>query len=108
MGSFRVAILDDYQNVARRIVDWSILGPDVTIHAFHDTLPDTAALAARLEPFDAVIAMRERTTFDKALIDRLTNLKLLVTTGRRNAAIDVAAATARGIVVSGKIGRAHV
>jgi phosphoglycerate dehydrogenase-like enzyme len=101
MGSFRVAILDDYQDVARSIVDWTILGPDVTVQAFHDTLADTDALAGRLQPFDAVVAMRERTPFDKALIDRLPNLKLLVTTGRRNAAIDVAATTARGIVVSG-------
>ena len=101
MGSFRVAILDDYQDVARRIVDWTVLGPDVAVQAFHDTLADVEALAARLNPFDAVVAMRERTSFDKALIDRLPNLKLLVTTGRRNAAIDVAACTARGIVVSG-------
>ena len=92
----RVALLDDYQNAALRYADWS--GLDVT--AFNDHVDDDA-LVARLEPFEAVVAMRERTPFTAARLDRLPNLRLLVTTGAANAAIDVAAANARGITVCG-------
>jgi phosphoglycerate dehydrogenase-like enzyme len=91
----RVAILDDYQDVALRCADWS--GLDVT--AFNDHLADDDALIARLEPFEAVVAMRERTPFTAARLERLPNLRLLVTTGAANASIDVAAAHARGITV---------
>jgi phosphoglycerate dehydrogenase-like enzyme len=91
----RVAILDDYQDVALRFADWS--GLDVT--AFNDHLDDDDALIARLEPFEAVVAMRERTPFPAARLERLPRLKLLVTTGAANASIDVAAAQARGITV---------
>jgi len=91
----RVAILDDYQDVALRFADWS--GLDVT--AFNDHLDDDDALVARLEPFEAVVAMRERTPFTAARLERLPRLKLLVTTGAGNASIDVAAASARGITV---------
>jgi len=91
----RVAILDDYQDVALRFADWS--GLDVT--AFNDHLDDDDALVARLEPFEAVVAMRERTPFTAARLERLPRLKLLVTTGAGNASIDVAAANARGITV---------
>ena len=91
----RVAILDDYQDVALRFADWS--GLDVT--AFNDHLDDDDALVARLEPFEAVVAMRERTPFTAERLERLPRLKLLVTTGAGNASIDVAAANARGITV---------
>ena len=91
----RVAILDDYQDVALRFADWS--GLDVT--AFNDHLDDDDALVARLEPFEAVVAMRERTPFTAARLERLPRLRLLVTTGAANASIDVAAANARGITV---------
>ena len=91
----RVAILDDYQDVALRCADWS--GLDVT--AFNDHLADDDALIARLERFSAVVAMRERTPFTAERLERLPNLRLLVTTGAANAAIDVAAANARGITV---------
>src|SRR5207245_6240489 len=67
-------------------------------------LKDAGAVAARLADFEAVVAMRERTAFPRALLERLPKLKLLVTTGMRNASIDVAAATARGIVVCGTAG----
>ena len=100
----RVAILDDYQHVARRMADWSSLPPGTELVVFADHLKDAGAVAARLADFEAVVAMRERTAFPRALLERLPKLKLLVTTGMRNASIDVAAATARGIVVCGTAG----
>jgi phosphoglycerate dehydrogenase-like enzyme len=95
-----VAILDDYQRVALSMADWGSLGPAVSFQPFHDRLPEHE-IAERLRPFDVIVAMRERTPFPGTLLARLPSLRLLVTTGRRNAAIDVAAAAARGIVVSG-------
>src|SRR5438105_5212666 len=97
----RVAILDDYQGVALSMADWSSLGPGVSLHPFHERIGSEDELAERLRTFDVIVAMRERTPFPASLIERLPSLKLLVTTGRRNAAIDVKAANARGIVVSG-------
>jgi phosphoglycerate dehydrogenase-like enzyme len=93
----RVAILDDYQDVARHSADWGEL--DVT--AFTDHVTGDDALAARLEPFEAVVAMRERTPFTAVRLARLPRLKVLVTTGMANASIDVPAARARGIAVAG-------
>jgi len=100
----RVAILDDYQNVARHMADWSSLPAGSDVVVFADHLKDAGAVAARLADFEAVVAMRERTAFPRALLERLPRLKLLVTTGMRNASIDVAAATERGIVVCGTAG----
>lgn len=97
----RVAVLDDYQDVARSIVEWPA-GCDVS--TFTDHVADEDVLIARLEGFDVVVAMRERTAFPRSVLERLPDLKLLVTTGPRNAAIDVAAATELGIVVSGTWG----
>ena len=97
----RIAVLDDYQSVAADFCDWSKVPEPVDVTTFHDTLTDEDALVARLEPFDVVIAMRERTPFPRAVLERLPNLKLLVTTGRRNKSIDVEAATERGITVCG-------
>ncbi|MBK1838304.1 D-2-hydroxyacid dehydrogenase family protein [Azospirillum sp. YIM B02556] len=101
----RVAILDDYQGVARDLADWSQLpdGSDLTVFETPLANPegDPDAVAAALEPFDVLVIMRERTPFPAALIDRLPNLKLLVTTGARNNAIDLKACAARGIPVSG-------
>ena len=91
----RVAILDDYQDVARSIADWG--GLDITV--FHDHVADDDALVERLEPFDAVVAMRERTPFDAGRLARLPRLRLLVTTGLRNASIDLEAARAHGVTV---------
>jgi phosphoglycerate dehydrogenase-like enzyme len=96
-----VAILDDYQRVARALGAWEALGPDVEVDFFHDHLADTAGLVARLSPFDAVVAMRERTGFSRAVLSALPRLRLLVTTGERNAAIDLDAAREHGVVVSG-------
>ncbi|KAI9024586.1 phosphoglycerate dehydrogenase [Hyaloraphidium curvatum] len=105
----RVAVLDDYQRVAPTFGDWDSLrrrGIDVAF--FHDVLgrnPLPAslvpALAERLEPFDAVLCMRERTPMPRALLEKLPNLKLLITTGMGNASFDMKAATELGIAVCG-------
>jgi phosphoglycerate dehydrogenase-like enzyme len=100
----RVAILDDYQNVARRMAEWTSLPAGNEVVVFADHLSGTDAVAKRLADFDAVVAMRERTPFPRALLERLPKLKLLVTTGMRNASIDVAAAIERGVTVCGTAG----
>ncbi|MDP9615860.1 MULTISPECIES: D-2-hydroxyacid dehydrogenase family protein [Streptomyces] len=97
----RVAILDDYQRVAHRYADWNTLPGGARLTVFTEHLGGPGEVVAALEPFDVVVAMRERTAFPAEVLDRLPNLRLLVTTGPVNAAIDVAAATRRGIVVSG-------
>src|SRR5215212_2700184 len=96
----RIAVLDDYQEVASQFADWSTLPEPAEVVTFHDHVDDQDALAARLGPFDVVVAMRERTPFRRELLERLPNLKLLVTTGQHNASIDVAAAIERGVTVS--------
>jgi phosphoglycerate dehydrogenase-like enzyme len=103
----RVAILDDYQKVAEGSADWTILPADVEVTFFHDHLDDADRLAARLAPFAIVGAMRERTPFPEALLQRLPNLRLLITTGPRNASIDVAAAQRLGITVCGTRSSGH-
>ena len=97
----RIAILDDYQSVALESADWTRLPADCDVVAFNDHVADHDALVSRLTDFEVVGIMRERTPFPRELIERLPNLRLLVTTGMRNAAIDLAAASERGIVVSG-------
>jgi phosphoglycerate dehydrogenase-like enzyme len=97
----RVAILDDYQGAALGLADWQSLHPEATIQAFTDHLDGIDAVAHRLHTFDCVVAMRERTPFSRALFEKLPNLRLLVTTGTRNAAIDLAAATDRKVQVCG-------
>jgi phosphoglycerate dehydrogenase-like enzyme len=97
----RVAVLDDWQNVARSYADWSVLPKDVEVVVFNDHLAELEPLAARLAGFEVVCIMRERTPFTRALFERLPRLKLLVTTGPRNASIDLAAARERGVTVSG-------
>lgn len=94
----KIAILDDYTTSALALADWSGLG-DITV--FQDTLTGTAALTARLAPFDVICVMRERTPVTAELIAGLPNLRLIVTTGPRNAAIDLRAATQAGITVCG-------
>ncbi|WP_376096672.1 D-2-hydroxyacid dehydrogenase family protein [Roseomonas sp. CCTCC AB2023176] len=95
----RIAILDDYQGVALSLADWASLG--VPVDVFRDTVTDPDALAARLLPYGAVVIMRERTPFPRALIERLPNLRLLVTTGHRNASVDAAALKERGVTFCG-------
>ncbi|SNS81974.1 Phosphoglycerate dehydrogenase [Streptosporangium subroseum] len=94
----KVAILDDYQNVALSFADWDSL--DAEIEVFTEPFADADEVVKRLAGFDVLVAMRERTRFPAELLARLTALKLLVSTGARNAAIDVDAARKLGIVVS--------
>jgi phosphoglycerate dehydrogenase-like enzyme len=100
----RVAVLDDYQDVALKMADWSLLPSDTTVQVFKDHLSQEQALVERLKDFDIVVAMRERTPFPRNLLEHLPKLKLLITTGMRNASIDVGAATDRGITVCGTQG----
>jgi len=97
----RIAVLDDYQYVAATYADWSLLPESVEVVEFADHVDDSETLVRRLTPFDVVVAMRERTPFPRALLERLPNLKLLITTGAANKSIDVAAANAHGITVCG-------
>jgi phosphoglycerate dehydrogenase-like enzyme len=97
----KVAVLDDYQGVALSMADWSPVRERAEVQVFGDHVADPALLVERLEPFDAVVLMRERTPLPAEVIAGLPRLRLIVTTGARNASIDVAAARARGVVVSG-------
>jgi phosphoglycerate dehydrogenase-like enzyme len=97
----RVAILDDYQQVALATADWSAVRSLGEIDVFTEYIARTEALVRVLEPFDVIVAMRERTAFDASLLGQLPRLRLLVTTGMANASIDVAAATAGGVTVCG-------
>jgi phosphoglycerate dehydrogenase-like enzyme len=97
----RIAVLDDFQSVSGEFADWSRLPEEAEVVAFADHLDDEDAVADRLTDFDVVVAMRERTPFPRSLLARLPRLRLLVTTGARNAAIDVAAAAERGVTVCG-------
>jgi phosphoglycerate dehydrogenase-like enzyme len=97
----RCAILDDYQNVALKIGDWSKIKGDVDFKVFNAHLGGPDKVIAALQDFAIVIAMRERTGFPRQVIEALPNLKLLITTGARNASIDVETAKARGITVCG-------
>ncbi|MFV9651032.1 D-2-hydroxyacid dehydrogenase family protein [Pseudomonas citrulli] len=99
--SVQIAVIDDWQNVARGVVDWSALEAVGRVHFLHDYPADTATMIERLKAFTVICVMRERSTFDQALLQGLPNLKLLVTGGMRNAAIDIAAAKALGIQVCG-------
>jgi len=102
----RVAVLDDYQGVAREMAGWSSLGTDCEVTFFRDHLADLDLLVQRLKDFEIVVAMRERTPFPRALLEKLPRLRLLVTTGMRNASVDLAAARERGVVVCGTPGSA--
>ncbi len=98
---FEVAILDDYQGAALQLADWQSLHPQARISAVDTHIADFEALTTRLHGCDAVVAMRERTPFPAALFARLPNLKLLVTSGMRNSAIDLEAASKHGVTVCG-------
>lgn len=101
----RVAILDDYQNVAFKFADWSGIRDRLIIDSFPETTADEDILAKRLEPYAIVCAMRERTKFRASLLDRLPNLRLIATTGMRNLGIDVAYAKTKGVTVVGTGGK---
>jgi phosphoglycerate dehydrogenase-like enzyme len=97
----RVAILDDYQGVALRLADWQSLHPAAQMQSFIDHIDDLDALAKRLHVFEGLVLMRERTPMPRVLLERLPNLRLVVTAGMRNAAIDLAAASERRVQVCG-------
>ncbi len=97
----RLAILDDFQNVVRSVSDWSVIEDRVEITVFNDHLYDLDAVAKRLQPFEIVVCIRERTQFPRALFEKLPNLKLLVTGGMRNLGIDLDAARDHGTTVCG-------
>jgi phosphoglycerate dehydrogenase-like enzyme len=96
----KVAVLDDYQNVALRLADWSAVRRHAEITVFNDHLDDPAAVVDRLRPFDVLCVMRERTPLTRQIIELLPRLKLIASTGPRNASIDTHAAAERGIVVT--------
>jgi D-3-phosphoglycerate dehydrogenase len=97
---YRGAILDDYNNVALKLADWSKVG-EVEFKVFNKTLGDRDTVVAALQGMDVVCLMRERQLFSREVIERLPNLKLIVTSGSRNAAIDIEAAAKRNIPVCG-------
>lgn len=107
MTKLRCAVLDDYQNVALSLADWQSCGETVEVTVFNHALGDATQVIERLADFDIVCLMRERTPFPRAVIEALPKLKLIVTTGLRNAAIDVAAAKERGVLVCGTQLAAH-
>jgi phosphoglycerate dehydrogenase-like enzyme len=96
---FRVAILDDYQNVALSLADWSVLDGRATVTVFNDHLADADAVIERLQPFEIVCVMRERTPMTRSIIERLPKLGMIASTANRNASIDLEAAEERGIQV---------
>ena len=100
----RCAVLDDYQNVATRFVDWRPISDRVEIRVFSVHFDDPDKLVTALADFDAVVLMRERTPLPRAVLTRLPRLKLIVTTGARNAVVDMDAAAEAGITVCGTEG----
>lgn len=97
----RLAIINDYQRLALEAADWERLPNDIVVEVCHDQLTDPKEAARRLLPFDIVVTAREETTFDRALVERLPNLKLLVFHGARNAALDLGALAEKGVTVCG-------
>ncbi|HEY1363610.1 MAG TPA: D-2-hydroxyacid dehydrogenase family protein [Xanthobacteraceae bacterium] len=101
MPRHRCAILDDYQNVALKSADWSKVSAELDIKVFTEHLGGADNVVRALQGFSIVCAMRERTAFPRAVLDKLPELELLITTGLRNASIDVAAAKEHGVTVCG-------
>lgn len=101
MSLVKVAILDDFQGVALEMADWTVLNGRAEVTVFRDHISEFQDVVERLLPFDVICAMRERTPLRRPLLERLPNLRLIVSTGRRNSAIDLAAARERGILVCG-------
>ena len=97
----RCAILDDYQNVALQVADWSPVAGELDIKVFNDSIGGGEKVIEALKGFSVLCLMRERTPFPRQVIEALPDLKLIVTSGMRNAAIDLEAARGRGIVVCG-------
>jgi len=100
----RAAILDDYQNVALKFADWSAIAKDVQVKVFNAPLGDDNAVIKTLQGFAIVNMMRERTPFNRKVIEGLPDLKLLITTGARNNSIDLKACAEFGVTVCGTAG----
>lgn len=100
----QIALLDDFQDVGRTLGPWQRLGPDAHVTAFTKAITGIDRLAEALHPFDVIVAMRERTAFPRELVERLPKLKLLVTTGMGNAALDLPALRDHGVTVCGTTG----
>jgi phosphoglycerate dehydrogenase-like enzyme len=96
---FSIAILDDYQDVALSLADWSMLNERATVTVFNDHVASPNTVVERLQPFDIVCVMRERTPMTRTIIERLPKLRLIASTAIRNASIDLKAAEERGIAV---------
>ncbi len=102
-----IALLDDYQQLATGMADWASLPEGVQVQSFNEAISDEDQLVQALQDFDVVVAMRERTAFPASVITRLPKLRLLASTGLRNAAIDVEACRRQGITVCGAKGARH-
>lgn len=98
---FRCAVLDDFQNVATTVADWSAPGQELEVVPFTEHFGDEGELATALADFDCVVTLRERVPFPASLLDRLPRLRLLIASGMRNSVIDYAAAKANGVTVCG-------
>src|SRR6478736_9689797 len=96
---FSIAVLDDYQDVALSLADWSALNGRATVSVFNDHLGDSDAVVERLQPFDIVCVMRERTPMTRSIIERLPKLRIIASTGTRNASVDLKAAEEQGVQV---------
>jgi phosphoglycerate dehydrogenase-like enzyme len=101
MTRLRCAILDDYLNISLKLADWSKIEDRVDVTVFNQPFASPEAAVSALKDFEIILAMRERTPFPRAMFDQLPKLKLLITSGMRNAAIDMAAAKDKGVVVCG-------
>src|SRR5258707_3517923 len=100
MKKYKIAVLDDYQNVALESADWSVLRDRADIEVFQNHLADPDAVIERLLPFDVVCVMRERTPLPRNVIERLPNLKLIASTGSVNGSIDITASDDQRIAVA--------
>ncbi len=100
----KLAVLDDYQGTAKDLADWSELPAGTDVEFFQDHIMEEDKLVERLKDFDLVMGMRERTPFTRSIMSRLPKLRLLITTGRRNASFDMEAASELGITVCGTNG----
>ena len=98
-AQFRIAVLDDYQDVALTMADWSVLDGRASVSVFEDHLAEPDAVVARLQPFEVVCVMRERTPMTRAIIERLPKLRLIASTATANASIDLEAAEEQGVQV---------
>src|ERR1700694_3581611 len=101
MTRLRCAILDDYLNLALRVADWSKISDRVDVRVFNAPFASPEAAASALKDFEIICAMRERTPFPRAMFAALPKLKLLITSGMRNTALDLEAAKDHNVVLCG-------